>query len=268
MKNRPSQWEKRRGGYVFVKRAVEVWKRRVAWIVVAVVAFAVCTPAMALAGELPVYRLYNKWSGEHLYTTDISEYHYLPTIGWRGEGEAWVSYTKVHPDDHPVYRLYNPYTGDHHYTKDLEEYSYLQDLGWRGEGPIFYFQDSDSVQIYRLFNRWLTCGTHLFTTSNGEYNSLQTLGWSAEGVAFYAVRAGSGEGKIPETDPQPVTPTNPSGPETVNPNTYVVYVTRYGRCYHRKSCAATSGKSTTAMTLAQAKGKGYTACKDCKPPVG
>ena len=264
---------------MFVKRVAEVWKRRLSLAVAAVVAFVVCTPAMAFAGEMPVYRLYNKWSGEHLYTTDVYEYQYLPTIGWRGEGEAWVSST----EGHEVFRLYNPYTGDHHYTRDLEEYSYLQGLGWRGEGPIFYYQDSDSVPIYRLFNRWLTCGTHLFTTSYGEYNTLQTLGWSAEGVAFYAVRAGSGEGKIPETDPQPVTPTNPSGPETdpqpvtptnpsdpetVNPNTYIVYVTRYGKRYHRSSCAATSGKSTIAMTLAQAKSKGYAACKDCKPPVG
>ena len=249
---------------MFVKRVAEVWKQRLSLAVAAVVAFVVCTPAMAFAGEMPVYRLYNKWSGEHLYTTDVYEYQYLPTIGWRGEGEAWVSST----EGHEVFRLYNPYTGDHHYTRDLEEYSYLQGLGWRGEGPIFYYQGSDSVPIYRLFNRWLTCGTHLFSTSYGEYNSLQTLGWSAEGVAFYAVRAGSGEGKIPETDPQPVTPTNPSGPETVNPNTYIVYVTRYGKRYHRSSCAATSGKSTIAMTLAQAKSKGYAACKDCKPPVG
>ena len=45
------------------------------------VAVLICVPSMAFAGELSVYRLYNKWSGEYLYTTNVDEYHYLPTVG-------------------------------------------------------------------------------------------------------------------------------------------------------------------------------------------
>lgn len=172
------------------------------------------------------------------------------------------------------YRLYNPYSGDHHYTKDLSEYEYLQSIGWQGEGPIFCSLDSGGVPVYRLFNPWLTCGTHLFTTSWDEYNSLGAIGWQQEGEAFFAIHAGSGEGAIPETDPKPSDPnpgsggsTNPgSGSGEVDPNTYVVYVTAYGKRYHRQNCPATSGKSTYAMTLAEAVRENYTPCKDCNPP--
>lgn len=241
-----------------------------AWVSALFVAALICVPVTAFAGELSVYRLYNKWSGEHLYTTNLDEYRHLPTIGWRGEGEAWVSPT----DGDPVYRLYNPYSGDHHYTKDLSEYERLQDLGWRGEGPIFCSLKDGGAPVYRLFNPWLTCGTHLFSTSRGEYDSLGIIGWQQEGAAFFAIRAGSGEGAIPETDPSPAGP-NPgsggsaspgTGPGEVDPNTYIVYVTAHGKRYHRQSCPATSGKRTRSMTLTDAVSKGYTPCKDCKPP--
>lgn len=46
-------------------------------------------PAAARADEaMTVYRLYNQWSGEHLFTTDASEYASLGKIGWTQEGEA------------------------------------------------------------------------------------------------------------------------------------------------------------------------------------
>ena len=40
---------------------------------------------------VPMYRLYNRWSGEHLFTTDYSEYSYLGTLGWSQEGEAFYA---------------------------------------------------------------------------------------------------------------------------------------------------------------------------------
>lgn len=240
------------------------------WMFALLVAAFICVPSVAFAGELPVYRLYNKWSGEHLYTTNVDEYRYLPTIGWRGEGEAWVSPT----EGDPVYRLYNPYSGDHHYTKDSSEYQYLQTLGWRGEGPIFCSLQGEGVPVYRLYNPWLTCVTHLFSTSESEYDNLGAIGWQQEGLAFFAIRAGSGEGAISETDPTPSNPNPGNGgstnsgtnSDTVDPNTYTVYVTASGKRYHRQSCPSTSGKRTRSMTLAEAVRRNYTPCKDCKPP--
>ncbi len=37
----------------------------------------------------PMYRLYNRHTGEHLYTLNAGEKNYLPTVGWEYEGIAW-----------------------------------------------------------------------------------------------------------------------------------------------------------------------------------
>lgn len=136
---------------------------------------------------VPMYRLYNRWSGEHLFTTDYSEYSYLASIGWSQEGVAWNAPAS---GGTPVWRLYNPYSGDHLYTGDASEYAYLATIGWRQEGEAFRSADPSSggAPIYRLYNRWLTAGTHLFTTDASEYSYLGTLGWSQEGKVFYAAK--------------------------------------------------------------------------------
>lgn len=135
--------------------------------------------------EVPMYRLYNQWSGEHLFTASKEEYNNLASIGWTQEGVAWLSPAK---SASPVYRLYNPYSGDHFYTGSESEYSHLGSIGWNKEGIAFYSADSSSGKpIYRLFNRWLTQGTHLFTTSADEYRNLGSIGWNEEGVAFYGL---------------------------------------------------------------------------------
>ena len=143
--------------------------------------------ARAEGAGVPVYRLYNRWSGEHLFTTDKSEYESLQGLGWSGEGEAWTSPS----EGDTVFRLYNPYSGDHHYTMDQGEYDGLGRIGWRQEGRVFFSADaSRGVPVYRLFNRWLTQGTHLFTGDEGEYDGLGRIGWQQEGVAFYAMGGG------------------------------------------------------------------------------
>lgn len=146
--------------------------------------FMIVEPPVA---TVPMYRLYNRWSGEHLFTTDYSEYSYLGSIGWSQEGVAWYAPAS---GGTPVWRLYNPYSGDHLYTGSASEYAYLGSIGWRQEGESFRSADASSggAPIYRLYNRWLTAGTHLFTTDYSEYSYLGTLGWSQEGEAFYAAK--------------------------------------------------------------------------------
>ena len=67
-----------------------------------------------------MYRLYNKWTGEHYYTADKTDKDNNVKLGWTDEGTGWIAPTK---SDTPVYRLYNPYVvgGDHHYTTDEKE---------------------------------------------------------------------------------------------------------------------------------------------------
>jgi len=79
-----------------------------------------------------VYRLYNRWSGEQLFTTSKSEYDGLIKIGWNGENVAWVSPSTSKT---PVYHMYNPYSGAHFYMSNKSEYDSLEKIGWRKELP-------------------------------------------------------------------------------------------------------------------------------------
>ena len=163
-------------------------------LLAAAAAFALCLamPAQALADDAAssqsIYRLFNQWSGEHLFTASKTEYDGLVKIGWNGEGVAW---TAPAGGDSPVYRLYNPYSGDHHYTRDRGEYDHLGSLGWNQEGAAFQSAGEDGAPVYRLYNPWLTVGTHLFTTDKAEYDHLGTLGWHQEDIAWYGLKADS-----------------------------------------------------------------------------
>ena len=68
-----------------------------------------------------IYRLYNPYSGEHLYTADLAEAKGLVGYGWAWEGVGWVSSTS---SGDAVIRLYNPYNGEHLYTLSESEASF------------------------------------------------------------------------------------------------------------------------------------------------
>ena len=144
--------------------------------------------ATLAAATQDVLRLYNRWSGEHLYTTNRTEYNSLGKVGWSGEGTAWAA---PNSGSNPVWRLYNRWSGDHLLTSDRKEYDALGRVGWNREGVAFH--SGGGVSVWRLYNRWLKAGTHLLTTDKTEYDNLIRDGWSGEGVAFYAVSARSGQ---------------------------------------------------------------------------
>ena len=145
-----------------------------------------------VAANVPMYRLYNQWSGEHLFTESRDEYDQLVAIGWNGEGVAWMAPERSAT---PIYRLYNQWSGDHHYTSSRDEYDQLVSIGWSGEGVKAYSDDGRAHPVYRLFNRWLTQGTHLYTTDESEYRQLGSIGWDPEGTAFYASALPDGQGE-------------------------------------------------------------------------
>jgi len=130
-----------------------------------------------------MYRLFNRYSGEHLYTGSIVERDNLVIKGWNYEDVAWNA-----PLDggEPVYRLYNPFTGDHHYTLDIGERDYLDCIGWNYEGVAWNSGADSGTPVYRLFNPFLSIGSHHYTTSLNERNTLLANGWLDEGIAWYA----------------------------------------------------------------------------------
>ncbi len=130
-----------------------------------------------------MYRMYNPYSGEHFYTSDVTERSVLVSAGWNYEGVAWDAPTS----GEPVYRLYNPYSGEHHYTMDAYERDCLAGVGWNYEGVGWYSSKEKSVPLYRLFNP--NSGEHHYTKDINERNVLIGGGWNYEGIAWY----GSGE---------------------------------------------------------------------------
>lgn len=138
----------------------------------------------AMDEPLSMYRLYNKYTGEHLYTSNVKEYTYLSSVGWNDEGTGWYAPKKSNT---PVYRLYNRYSGDHHYTTSKAEYEALGKAGWNKEGVAWYSDDAKGVPLYRQFNPYAKIGTHNYTESKAENDKLVKLGWKAEGIAWYGV---------------------------------------------------------------------------------
>ena len=137
-----------------------------------------------------VYRLYNPYTYEHLYTTSETEANNLDDAGWENEGIAWVA-----PEHSSVaiYRLYNKWNGDHMYTTSIAEYSSLQKNGWTGEGEAMYSAPEGDVTIYRLYNPYMTenagAFSHLWTADVTEYERLSSVGWTKEGTAWWAISA-------------------------------------------------------------------------------
>lgn len=134
--------------------------------------------APAVVTSKPVYRLYNKNSKRHHYTSDINEKNTLVTKhGWQDEGVAWET-----GDVAPVYRLYNPTTKDHLLTTDMSEVQQLQVSGWKNEGVAF--QSGTGADVFRLYSP--VTKEHFYTASVSEKDHLINVGWKYEGVAFKA----------------------------------------------------------------------------------
>lgn len=132
---------------------------------------------------VPVYRLYNPYTQEHLLTGE-EEKDILVSAGWSLDGLAW----KAPTTGYPVYRLYNPYGDFHFYSTSEEEIATLTPLGWAVDGVVSYSADAETGRpVYRLFNPYAETNYHIFTASEEESAWLVSLGWQLEGVAWYCV---------------------------------------------------------------------------------
>lgn len=140
--------------------------------------------------NIPIYRLYNPNTGEHLYTSDANEKNVLyGEHGWGYEGIAWYAPTS----GTPVYRLYNSILCNHLYTTDSNEVYTLTstDSSWsidNNGNPLFY--SGGDIPIYRVYNRELN-GMHHLTTDQNEYATLPKYGWTQEGVSLSAMLLGN-----------------------------------------------------------------------------
>ncbi|MCK5118502.1 MAG: thermonuclease family protein [Candidatus Latescibacteria bacterium] len=84
----------------------------------------------------------------------------------------------------------------------------------------------------------------------------------------------TGEGRAAPTAPPDAIKETPTAPPDVveeiespkkDQDEVIVYITKKGKKYHREGCGSLS-KSKEALSLEEAKKRGYTPCKICKPP--
>jgi hypothetical protein len=89
---------------------------------------------------VPYYRLYNPFTFQHHWTTDLNEYNTLASLGWKQEGTDGYILPSSAAGAMPLYRLYlNSQGGLHLWTVDLNEVSYLTThAGWQSEGIAGY----------------------------------------------------------------------------------------------------------------------------------
>ena len=164
--------------------------------------------AHAAGAYKAVHRLYNPNSGDHHYTTEMSEKQFLENVGWNYEGIGWFA---AATSESPVYRLYNPNATsfNHHYTMDKNERDFLLNVGWKNEGIGWYScNESDSIPVYRVYNP--NSGEHHYTKDKNEKQFLVSLGWNDEGVAWKAANRTTNSPEVPDDDdPQ----TEPNLPE-------------------------------------------------------
>jgi len=52
----------------------------------------------------------------------------------------------------------------------------------------------------------------------------------------------------------------------INPETYIVYVTKSGECYHKEDCFCIQNRNKIPITLEEAMEEGYRPCENCEPP--
>ena len=140
---------------------------------------------MTQFASVPVYRLYNPYTQEHLLTGGMEERDALISVGWSLDGVAW----EAPLEGIPVYRLYNPYDDWHTYTTSEPERDTMVAAGWKVDGVVSLgYTGKDGRAIYRLFNPYVQTNFHLFTAGVDERDLLVSAGWILEGVAWSAVK--------------------------------------------------------------------------------
>ena len=148
----------------------------------------------------PMRRLPSPKTGDHLYTTSVSERdRAMGNLGYRFEGVACFVFGSQALETTPLYRLARSETSDHLYTTSQSERdTAVSTLGYRPEGVACYVFDwpaAGTTPLYRLARPEI--GDHVYTTSASERdNAVNALGYRPEGVACYAFGP-QGTGSIP-----------------------------------------------------------------------
>ena len=121
----------------------------------------------SLPDHVPLMRAFN--GGNHIYTTNLTEYNSLPSSYVREGIACFISLTSL-PGHTPLYRLYKRDGDDHFYTTSIvEKENAVSKYGYVKEGTIGYVQTApvtDHYPLYRAFSE--TMFDHFYTTNLDE----------------------------------------------------------------------------------------------------
>jgi len=137
---------------------------------------------------IPVARLYNPQTGDHLYTADQYEINAVNCLKptYVNEGQMFVASQDSSTGDSPVFRLRAP-NGFHIFTISVNEKNQLLSKGYALENSAAFYASTaiktGYVPVYRLYSN--QSGDHLFTTDQGEHVYALSHGYVDEGIAFY-----------------------------------------------------------------------------------
>lgn len=146
---------------------------------------AAAAPKAAPKAEatIPIYRVYNPNSGEHLHTMNGNEKDFLVRLGWRYEGISM----RVLGSGRELFRIYNPNSGEHFFTLNGAERDHLKSLGWRYEG-IAWHTPWTGMPMYRVYNpNTQGAGAHHYTMDANERDFLTRAGWRYEGISWHTL---------------------------------------------------------------------------------
>lgn len=123
-----------------------------------------------------IYRLLSVNSGQHLYTSSLSELMSLVNKGWVYE----TTLASDTSSSIPIYRLFGK--GEHFYSSNLNEVTSIVNDGWQYETVAFETSKTSTQPVYRLYGS----GDHFYTTSTTERDqAVSKYGYKYEGVKFY-----------------------------------------------------------------------------------
>jgi Repeat of unknown function (DUF5648) len=90
-----------------------------------------------VSGLIPLYRLNNNGTHDHIFTVNATERSTLIAAGWTDEGVGCYVFSQSGTGRTALYRAYNPTTLQHLYTSDPSEYNGLS-ASWNREGVAAY----------------------------------------------------------------------------------------------------------------------------------
>ncbi|MBB5868515.1 hypothetical protein F4553_001894 [Allocatelliglobosispora scoriae] len=146
-------------------------------------------PPATRATSTALLRLYNPDSGDHLYTTSVTERDTaVARFGYTDEGVAGHVSATAATGTTPLLRLYNPDSGDHLYTASVTERdTAVARFGYVDEGiacHVFATAGAGTAPLLRVYNP--SSMDHFYTASAAERDTaVARLGYVDEGVACH-----------------------------------------------------------------------------------